>query len=276
MTQRPPHTVAKLIPQSAEGVIRFVQITDTHLFVNPQQKFAYLNPEQTFLSVLQCVQQLSDLDFLIHTGDLAQESHPETYQRYLSHIEQLAYPNFRVPGNHDQAALFPFHGSPDAPSIVHIGAWSIILLNTPVAGKIYGHLTDEQLLGLDELLSQFPDQHILLACHHHPFELRSHWLDQHILKNTPALLDVLAKHSQVKACIYGHVHQESDQTWHGIRFISCPSTCLQFKPEHDEFTLDDRAPGYRIFQLYPNGEFDTQVERIDLDFDQVDLNFAGY
>lgn len=276
MSQRPPNTVAQLTPQSAEGVIHFAQITDTHLFLNPTQQFAYLNPEQTLLSVLAELEQQPQLDFLLHTGDLAQEAHSDTYARYLAHVARLPYPNFRVAGNHDAPDVFPFHAPPEMPSIVHIGAWSIILLHTPVAEKIYGHLSDSQLLGLAQLLKQFPEQHILLACHHHPFAMASAWLDQHILKNTPDLLDILRQHSQVKACIYGHVHQESAQVWKGIQFISCPSTCLQFKPKHDEFSLDHLAPGYRLFQLYPDGTLSTQVQRIALQLDQVDLNFTGY
>lgn len=263
---------------SSHEVIHFVQITDTHLFIQPEQNFAFLNPEETFLAVLDDIAQNTAhaLDFLIHTGDLAQEAVETTYQRYLGHINQLAYPNFRVPGNHDDQALFPFHHDAKTPTIIHIGPWSIILLNTPVTGKIYGQLSAEQLNQLDQLLAAHPEQHIILACHHHPFELASAWLDQHILKNTPDLLAILKKYNHIRACIYGHVHQASDQIWHGIRFISCPSTCLQFKPQHDEFALDHLAPGYRLFELYPNGELNSTVKRIALTIDQVDLNFAGY
>jgi hypothetical protein len=42
-----------------------------------------------------------------------------------------------------------------------------------------------------------------------------------------------------------------------------PATCMQFKPKTAEPQLDDLPPGYRWFELYPDGRLETGVERIE-------------
>jgi len=76
--------------------------------------------------------------------------------------------------------------------------------------------------------------------------------------------------------LFGHVHQEVDATYDGIRFIASPSTCFQFKPHCDEFTLDIRAPGWRYLQLHSDGSINSQVWRLSNNDFNPDLASKGY
>ena len=245
-----------------------VQITDTHLLESPHLEFVGMQPEQSFHAIVDLMrQQHSHIDLLIHTGDLAQSPVPMTYQRYLDYMQSLGIPFFQTPGNHDDIAYFPFAQTDSAqPTVIELGKWRIILLNSAQPERIDGKISAHQLQQLTALLHQYHDYYVIIACHHHPFAMQSAWIDQHQLKNASDLLDTIQSFSNVKAILCGHVHQDSLHTWQNIPFLSSPSTCIQFKPKSKEFALDedDVRPGYRYLNLKANGELETQVYRLPI------------
>ena len=257
--------------------LTLIQISDTHLMADAASDFIKMNPEHSFLSVLADIQQhYPHADALLHTGDLAQEACSATYQRYLQHVNALNMPCFQVPGNHDDIAYFPFYQQHDAAHVIELGAWSLVLLNSAVVNQVDGWVDQQQLQQLEHILNALPEQHIVIACHHHPFAMQSHWIDQHKLKNSQALTDVLARHTQVKLVLFGHVHQESCTTWQQISFLSTPSTCVQFKPKSADFALGTEAPGYRVLQLKSDGSFSTEVRRLTHLQQNINVEISGY
>lgn len=48
-----------------------------------------------------------------------------------------------------------------------------------------------------------------------------------------------------------------------LPFYATPSTCAQFKPEMDDFALDEQAPAYRWIRCYQDGSFETEVVRLN-------------
>ena len=156
--------------------------------------------------------------------------------------------------------------------------WQIIMLNTNVYNKIYGELSDEVLAGLKELLeeSKKAGRHVLIGIHHNPVPVKAQWLQQHCLKNPDALFALTDDFENVRGIIYGHVHQELEQVRNDVMILASPSTCIQFHPYKDNFTLDDKNPGYRWLNLYEDGSIQTAVKRvIGRDF-HVDLDSSGY
>lgn len=257
--------------------LTLIQISDTHLMADAASNFVKMNPEQSFLSVLADIQQhYPHADALLHTGDLAQEACSATYQRYLQQIQALHMPYFQVPGNHDDVACFPFYQQHNAAHAIDLGTWSLVLLNSAVTGQVDGWVDEAQLQQLEQILAARPQQYIVIACHHHPFAMQSHWIDQHKLKNSEALTDVLGRHQNVKLVLFGHVHQESCNTWQQISFLSTPSTCVQFKPKSTDFALGHEAPGYRVLQLKSNGSFSTQVHRLTHLQQNINVEISGY
>lgn len=254
-----------------------IQISDTHLMDREELEFARMNPEQSFHEVMQQIQQrFPQMDALIHTGDLAQVPVEQTYQRYLAFVQSLNVPYYQIPGNHDDSRVFPFHQHANQVHAIHFGTWTMILLNSAVQGKIDGWVEQAQLDQLDQLLLEFKHQHVIVTCHHHPFAMKSYWIDQHRLKNAEDLKDILARHHNIKLVLFGHVHQDSCNEWHGIYFLSTPSTSVQFKPKSEDFALDQAAPGYRVLHLQQNGEFDTYIERVALSQQNINTEISGY
>ena len=201
-----------------------IQITDTHLMDNPQATFVEINPELSFHTVIEDIlEKYPEIDAIVHTGDLAQVATPETYARYQAYMQKLNIPFYQIPGNHDDIQHFPFESPDPIPAVLRVGEWRIILLNSAVPHRIDGWIKSEQLEHLKTILDSNLQQPILIACHHHPLEMKSNWIDRHKLKNTDELKDVLSTYDNIKAVICGHVHQDSLNVWKNIHFLSTPS-----------------------------------------------------
>lgn len=254
-----------------------VQISDTHLMDRVELEFVRMNPERSFHQVVKHIREnYPMMDAVVHTGDLAQVPVEATYQRYLQFMQTWNIPHYQIPGNHDDSHVFPFHENTNQVHAIHFGQWTIMLMNSAVVGKVDGWVEQEQLDQLHTLLIEHQKQHIIIACHHHPFAMKSHWIDQHRLKNAESLKDVIAKHQNVKLVLFGHVHQDSQNEWNGVQFLSTPSTSVQFKPLSDNFALDAAAPGYRVLHLKENGDFETHVERVLLNQQKINIEISGY
>lgn len=137
-------------------------------------------------------------------------------------------------------------------------------------------MSDSQLSFLENKLLQYPDKYVLISVHHHVLPVASAWLDEHILKNNTRLIDLISRFDNVKAVLSGHVHQAFDVKMNGVRYITSPSTCVQFKPCSDDFAVDDKPPGYRHLVLHKSGKITTKVERIDGAEFVIDKDASGY
>ena len=81
-----------------------------------------------------------------------------------------------------------------------------------------------------------------------------------MLSNSQELNQLVTAYSQVKAVVFGHVHQTIDRVEQGIRYLATPATSVQFLAGQDSFTLqNDRGPGLRTIDLLAAGELQTQV-----------------
>ena len=169
-----------------------IQITDTHLMDHPETGFVGINPEENFLAVVQDIQQRFDhIDAIINTGDIAQAAVPATYTRYLNTMKQMNVDFYHIPGNHDNLDIFPFHDPQPYPSIIELGQWRVILLNSTVNGRTDGRIQTVQLELLKDVLQRLQNYYVIITCHHNPFNMDSRWLDQHKLKNADELKAVL-------------------------------------------------------------------------------------
>ncbi|WGW00795.1 3',5'-cyclic-AMP phosphodiesterase [Vibrio sp. YMD68] len=272
----------KLSPSPAEvSPIKLLQITDTHLFAPADGDLLSVNTLDSFQAVVSMIQDSGvEFDSILATGDISQDHSVESYQRFAEGIAPLKQPCYWLPGNHDyqpnMGAVFP---SSQIQHIEHLYVgdhWQVIMLDSQVVGMPHGRLSDRQLDLLDEKLSANPNRHTLVLLHHHPILVGSAWLDQHTLKDSELLWQVLDKHSNVKAILCGHVHQDMDREFNGVRVMATPSTCIQFKPNSDEFALDKRAPGWRELDLYDDGQLVTQVKRLPNDRFFPDFTAGGY
>jgi Icc protein len=102
------------------------------------------------------------------------------------------------------------------------------------------------------------------------------WIDQYVVRNADAFFQLIDDHPQVKLVAWGHVHQEFQQRRKGVTLVATPSTCVQFKPLCDDFTVDTQMPGYRWFELNSDGSFTTGIARVTNKQYVIDYKSAGY
>jgi 3',5'-cyclic-AMP phosphodiesterase len=70
---------------------------------------------------------------------------------------------------------------------------------------------------------------------------------------------VIDAHANVRAVVWGHVHQAFDGKRGAVRLFATPSTGAQFLPHSDRYAVDSQPPAYRSFELHPDGGIDSAV-----------------
>jgi 3',5'-cyclic-AMP phosphodiesterase len=261
--------------------IRIIQISDSHLFENPDTELLGMNTEKSFQAVVRLIKEENvekTLSLLIATGDIAQTSSVKSYARFLDTMQTFKEPCVWLQGNHDltDSFLAPQNNAANMNVILLGTRWVIIMMNSSCDHEIAGYFSEEELSWLTQQLAEYSDRHTLIAMHHHPIPVRSKWLDNNNLRNAEDFWMMIDQSPQVKAVVHGHVHQNLEATRGAVKVWACPSTCVQFKPHCDTFTLDDLAPGYRWLDLYNDGHINTDISRLTTMPAGVDLKSTGY
>ncbi|HAT3809825.1 3',5'-cyclic-AMP phosphodiesterase [Morganella morganii] len=271
------------LPVADGAAVRILQITDTHLFAGETDTLLGINTLHSYHAVLDAiVKQQLPADLIVATGDLVQDQSTRAYQRFTDGIARLPAPCVWLPGNHDyqpsMAQELAAAGISSSKQVLLGDQWQILLLDSQVQGVPHGELSDDQLIWLDNCLAQQPDRHTVVMLHHHPLASGCTWLDQHSLRNSHMLAEVLTRYQNIEGILCGHIHQDMDVMWNGIRMLATPSTCVQFKPHCTNFTLDTAAPGWRYLELTTgdNPSLTTQLFRLDTDEFSPDLGSDGY
>ncbi|HEY9877601.1 MAG TPA: 3',5'-cyclic-AMP phosphodiesterase [Leptolyngbyaceae cyanobacterium] len=248
--------------------LQVVQLSDTHLFADQEGVMLGCPTNKTFTAVLDAVRSLPmPPDLLLLTGDLSQDETPASYEQLTASLRPHTVPAYWLPGNHDVPELMAqvLCNSPvSTDKSFQAGNWHFILLSTQAPRQVDGHLTVDSLAWLETQLQEHPDSPTLIALHHPPCLIGSAWMDAIGLQNSQAFYDVVDRYSQVKLVIFGHIHQAFSEVRRGVTYLGCPSTCVQFKPQMEKMVLDRQGPGFRLLSLYPDGQFTTQVERVQL------------
>jgi Icc protein len=205
-------------------------------------------------------------DRVLVTGDIIQDDSAAAYDRFRDLLLPLKMRIHCVPGNHDIRDLMrPVCGRPPFSYCAYeeIDNWLLVGLDSCVKDSAGGAVSDDELERLSDTVMQSTAQHVLVFLHHPPIPMGSKWLDSVGMANGDQVLERLRTLRRVRALTFGHVHQEYDDDYEGIRILATPSTCRQFAPGSDEFAVDDRPPAYRRFELGPNGDLKTEVVWVD-------------
>ncbi|WP_407676586.1 3',5'-cyclic-AMP phosphodiesterase [Photobacterium obscurum] len=269
------------LPQRNPDSVVLLQITDTHLFADEAGSLLGIATKDSFHAVLDAVDAAArPFDAVVATGDISQDHSEQSYQRFSDGIARWSQPCFWLPGNHDfqpsMASVLPSPQIKPCEQVLAGEHWQVILLDSQVAGVPHGELSEAQLTMLDQALAAYPERHALVLLHHHPLEAGSSWLDQHKLHNADGFWQVVDKYPRVKAVLCGHIHQELDRLYHGVRVLATPSTCIQFQPDSSDFALDRQNPGWRYLELTNDGQVLTSVSRLKGEHFSPQFDAGGY
>ena len=265
---------------SVAQTLAVLQISDIHLLKEAYHKMLGINTEHYFLEVLrQAFSEGTHYDVLLLTGDLVQDACEKSYQRLSQHLQFLPIPVICLPGNHDNVALMEQSlnsGNVSCQKQYLIHNWQIISLNSQIPKGPGGYLEEDELIMLEDYLSNNPQYLTIVAVHHHCTLTYSEWMDTMIIGNRERFLNLLARYPQVKLVIHGHIHQELEERIDNLLILGAPSTCFQFTPKSYNFSLDQTAPGYREIRFYADGHVESTVKRLPNDLYELNLNEPGY
>jgi Icc protein len=264
--------------------VRLIQITDPHLFADPESQLLGVNTAKSLQAVLDTfINSPEQADLLIASGDISQDYSATSYHNFVSQITSVNLPCHYLPGNHDDPRMMALHmqgANVFGQQRIIAGDWQILMLDSTVRGKPGGFMGEQQFLLIDTAIKAEPDKHVLLVMHHNPILMQCGWLDQHCMANGPDFLDRVSQYPQVKGLLWGHVHQQVNQQYSGphgnVALLATPSTCIQFKPLSDHFALDGVQPGYRLLELLCDGSIRTEVYRVAGDHFTPDNEASGY
>ncbi|MFS1437255.1 phosphodiesterase [Shewanella sp. 10N.286.52.C2] len=271
-------------PIAETDVVRLIQVTDPHLFADPEAQLLGVNTAASFQAVLDTfLASDQQADIMLASGDISQDYSPQSYQHFSNAVTKLDMPCHYLPGNHDDPRLMSLHMQGKqlfGQQRIIIGNWQILMLDSTVRGKPGGFMAEDQFKLIDAAIKADPEKHVLLVMHHNPILVQCSWLDQHCMINGDNFLQRMGEYPQVKAALWGHVHQAIDSEHQGangaIHLMATPSTCIQFKPKSSYFALDGLQPGYRLLELASNGSIHTNVYRVPGENFSPDNDASGY
>ncbi len=248
-------------------MVRLLQFSDTHLFADPGHVSYGVRPDATLQAVLAAARQgEAGCSAALLTGDLVHDE-AAAYGRLRRYFATLGMPVHCLPGNHDLPAEMRMQLAEPPVSwrrSAQYGAWRLIFLDSTVPGEVGGHLETAELDALDRLLGKHEEGYAVVCLHHPPRPCGCAWLDRRLnLDNPEDFFAVLDAHDKVRAVLWGHIHQEYDELRRGVRLLGTPSTMVQFRPDAEEFAVDEDAqPAYRWLALADDGSLESAVVRV--------------
>ena len=241
--------------------VQLLVLSDSHLFRSREEELFHVNTYMALEVTTDHIRARNrEYDLLVALGDLAEDGSAEAYDHFHSLTGGLAGSTVWVRGNHDNFDnLEEERLSTFCQPELHFGPWHLIFLDTVLEGRGEGRLEPSELERLEAFLESYLNGHILIFMHHQPVLVGSAFIDKLALQNREIFLKIVSGYQAVKGIVFGHVHQQLDMVYNGIRFLSVPSASMQFKPGSAKFDLGVAAHGYRTMILHPDGAMDTSV-----------------
>ena len=243
-----------------------LQISDCHLVV-PGAELLGVDTQRSLEAVLDQALARGEPDLVLASGDIAHDPLPDVYARFAATVRaQTTAPLMCLPGNHDVLDAMKIAELPLAP--VAVGDWQVVPLDSHEDDAPVALITDTDREFVRAALAHTTARHCLIATHHPMVTVNCPWLDRDRIQNGSELVEWLSECSAVdgtsrlRGVVFGHAHQIVEDRVAGVPVWGAPSTCFQFLPESDKFSLDTRPPGYRWLRLADDGSIATEVERV--------------
>jgi Icc protein len=243
--------------------LRIAQVTDCHLPADPRQTYRGIDPRRNLESLMEKVAARRP-DLLLLTGDLSEDGSPQSYRVLRSIFGSLQVPLLALPGNHDDpdqlAERFP--GSPAGGiGVSEHGDWQIVRLDSCIPRRPEGQIHEGAISALAHHLAANAARPQLVALHHQPVEVGNPWIDRFPLLNPQALLRLVDGHANVKAVVWGHIHQAYAADRNGTLMLGGPSSAINTLPGRQTFTPDPTGPACRWLELNEDQTLATSIVR---------------
>jgi 3',5'-cyclic AMP phosphodiesterase CpdA len=272
---------------------RFAIISDLHIALPTTIRDHPSRLHRVEISILALEQVLThletlNLDFLLIPGDLTQDGEPENHAWLQQRLQQVPFPVYVIPGNHDvptQAGgehsigfqdfprYYP-HCGYDNPSQLYysreiLPGVQLIALNSndfDASGQQIGAIAPEQWDWFEQALANAGDRLILVMIHHNVIEhlpgQTHHKLGKrYMLQEATALLD-RCQAAGVKLIFTGHLHVQDIAQYQDIYEITTGSLVSYPHPyrvlemqQNDSSSWELQVQSYRVEKLAGEDNF---------------------
>lgn len=258
---------------------KVIQISDPHIVPHGQLAYGQVDTATALASCVETINrilpEIGPVDMAFIAGDLTDFGTAEEYQRFREIMEPLEIPYRAIPGNHDsvpamRASFADQDWMPEAGPINWTAEFSdlvVIGLDSSVAGKAHGHLTDATLGYLQDRLDTLYGKQVIVAIHHPPFLTGKEKMDIQNLRDSGKLQSILSGYQGQLRLVCGHVHRNIVALFGGVICQIGPGTshavsmdlrvgapnCLTKEP--GGFLLHEIRDGILTHNI-PIGEFD--------------------
>ncbi len=250
--------------QEKKIILHFAHISDVHL-QNPSVPLmtGKLLPDSQLLltTALGQTNQISDLDFVISTGDLVNVPSEELVDKYIQLTMASTYPVYSLLGNHDvnfssllKKADFieKFYTLPNATSFTDmLGYYTfspndkflIICLDGTIEelDTANGKVDSDQIQWAQQQIEQNPDKYILIAIHF-PLIPPYHSPSRDVLEpGRTQLLNLIKNSKNVIGVLAGHYHAAGLYQVDGKVYDDCPAL-VQYPNAFREIIITQETP----------------------------------
>jgi Icc protein len=242
-------------PLTPNNVLRFIQITDTHIGTAADYILRGVNSLSRAQAVVEHLN--NDLtftpDFVLHTGDVAYDPDPAAYTLAQATLSQLKYPTYYVRGNHDDPDTMR-RTLPNLPAGTGrldyeftVKGFHFIVLDAFGLVQPMGFLEDTQLALLESRLKASNERSIVIALHQLPVLTGIRWYDDEmVIENHDALFEILKPYQKrIRGLFFGHIHRSSTTLREGILCVSAAAVSMQLEswPDQADIVTDEAALG---------------------------------
>lgn len=236
-----------LCDENVTDPVKFVVITDLHLGLDePENTYKMFHYNDQILGdMINEINSMGDVDFVLVPGDLTKDSEPYNHQRVLEQLNGLNMSYYLIPGNHDvfkegmdaenwpiekvvENYPMPWYEGKSWYSLNPVEGIHLVALDSAShenhsddwGGAVY----QEELEWLELDLTENKDKTTIVVVHH---ALNQHEGIDNPLYYCDNANDVkeIMKSCGVKLAISGHIHITDIAEEDGIYDVSCPATC---------------------------------------------------
>ena len=222
--------------QAQQAVFRFAQLTDIHLSPNNP------NPTEDLLRSIAQINATDSIDFVLVTGDIAEEGDRTTMKKVKSCLDLLKVKYYVALGNHETkwsdsgcTAFGEIFGG-ERFEFEHKGFLFLGFNSGPLMRMAYGHVVPQDIRWMTETMERYnagnsrPDKPVILVTHYP--------MTEGDVDNWYEVTDAVRPYN-IRLFIGGHYHRDRDLRYDGIPGILMRSN-LRDK---------DEKPGYGIYEI---------------------------
>jgi len=241
------------------SVLRLIQLSDCHVSASRDAHYRGEHALDGLNSIVTAARSWRP-DLVVASGDLSEDTSPESYRLLAESFLQLGADVFLMPGNHDDIELM-HSGFPEScfqlESEHCAGDWRLYFLDSTVRGTPAGRVDPTDACDLATHINDQAESNAFVFLHHQPFLSGSAWIDKYPLMEAEGFREAISGCEKLRAVAWGHIHHGWELKRDGVMWLGCPATGTNTLPATEKFTTDERGPACRWLELSENGTIET-------------------